>query len=60
MEEERKVPEEEEKEEPQVGPVDPTVQADEAEPTKPGPGDSEGGRPDLLDPEEEDAARGTS
>lgn len=58
MEEERK--DREEGDEPQVGPVDPTVEADEAEPTKPGPGDSEGGRPDMLDPEEEDAGRGTS
>ena len=57
MEEKREDRDEQER---QVGPVDPTVEADDADPTKPGPGDSEGGRPDLLDPEEEDAARGTS
>ena len=27
-------------------PEDPTVEADEAEPTEPGPGDSEGARPE--------------
>jgi hypothetical protein len=31
-------------------PEDPTVEADEADPTEPGPGDSEGARPE---PEEE-------
>ena len=30
-------------------PEDPTVEADEAEPTEPGPGDSEGSRPEPED-----------
>lgn len=30
-------------------PEDPTVEADEADPTEPGPGDSEGARPEPED-----------
>jgi hypothetical protein len=32
---------------------DPTVEADQADPTKPGPGDSEGARPEPPEEDEE-------
>lgn len=35
-----------------AGPADPTVEADRADPASPGPGDSEGVRPDLLEPDD--------
>ena len=33
---------------------DPTVEADQADPTKPGPGDSEGARPEPPEKDEEE------
>ena len=35
-----------------MAPEDPTIEADEADPTEPGPGDSEGARPEP-EPEED-------
>ena len=43
---------------PAMAPDDPTVEADEAEPTKPGPGDSDGGPPPTgEEPGEEEVIR---
>jgi hypothetical protein len=46
--------EEESKDQPVIGPDDPTVEADEAEPTKPGPGDSDAGPPPTGEEPSED------
>ena len=46
------------KDHPAMGPDDPTVEADEADPTKPGPGDSDAGPPPTgKEPGEEEVVR---
>ena len=46
------------KEQPKIGPDDPTVEADEQDPTTPGPGDSDAGPPPSgEEPSDDDVIR---
>ncbi|HEX8099417.1 MAG TPA: hypothetical protein VF660_04340 [Actinomycetota bacterium] len=42
---------------PAIAPDDPTVEADQAEPTKPGPGDSDAAAPPSGDEPDDDVVR---
>ena len=47
--------------EPEPGqPLPPTLEADQEDPSLPGPGDSDADRPDLIDPDTQEDAQGTS
>ncbi|MDP8956697.1 MAG: hypothetical protein M3N24_07050 [Actinomycetota bacterium] len=49
---------EDEKDQPAMGPDDPTVEADEADPTTPGPGDSDADPPPTgEEPDEDEVVR---